>query len=53
LDPNVISAIRRADRDPAAVLIVATALGHPMVLATRNTRDFADIPGLALDDPWS
>jgi predicted nucleic acid-binding protein len=34
-------------------LIAATALGHGLRLVTRNTRDFADIPGLELVDPWA
>ena len=34
-------------------LLAATALTHDLILATRNVRDFADIVGLRLYDPWS
>jgi len=34
-------------------LLAATALTHDLILATRNVRDFADIAGLRLYDPWS
>jgi predicted nucleic acid-binding protein len=34
-------------------LIAATALVHFVAVVTRNARDFADIPGLAVIDPWS
>ncbi|TAG04419.1 MAG: type II toxin-antitoxin system VapC family toxin [Betaproteobacteria bacterium] len=34
-------------------LFAATALTHDLILATRNVRDFADIAGLRLYDPWS
>ncbi len=34
-------------------LLAATALTHDLVLATRNVRDFADIAGLRLFDPWA
>jgi predicted nucleic acid-binding protein len=40
-------------RGLAEVLIAATAVANSMTLATANTRDFDDIPGLALDNPWS
>ncbi len=33
-------------------LLAATALTHDLILATRNVRDFADIAGLRLYDPW-
>ncbi|KAF0103181.1 MAG: PilT protein domain-containing protein [bacterium] len=32
--------------------IAAIALANTLSLATRNTIDFADIPGLVLLDPW-
>ncbi|MBC7710348.1 MAG: type II toxin-antitoxin system VapC family toxin [Rhizobacter sp.] len=34
-------------------LLAATALTHDLILATRNVRDFADIAGLRLYDPWT
>jgi toxin FitB len=34
-------------------LLAATALTYDFILATRNVRDFADIAGLRLYDPWS
>jgi predicted nucleic acid-binding protein len=40
-------------RGLADTQIAATAIAHSMPLATRNTKDFADIPGLALVDPWA
>jgi tRNA(fMet)-specific endonuclease VapC len=30
------------------ILVAATAIEHGLVLVTRNTRDYADIPGLQL-----
>ncbi len=33
-------------------LIAATALHHDLRLATRNVKDFARFPGLAIFDPW-
>ncbi|MDQ0373003.1 type II toxin-antitoxin system VapC family toxin [Cellulomonas humilata] len=33
-------------------LIAATALVHSMAIVTRNVRDFAGIPGLAVANPW-
>lgn len=33
-------------------LFAATALAHDLVLATRNTRDFAAVPGLLVHNPW-
>lgn len=33
-------------------LIAATALVHSMAIVTRNVRDFAGIPGLAVVNPW-
>lgn len=32
--------------------IAAIATHHRLPLATRNTRDFANVPGLVLIDPW-
>ncbi len=34
------------------LFLAATALEHNLTLVTRNTRDFADIPGLQLLNPW-
>ena len=33
--------------------IAAIALAHGLILATRNTRDFEEIEGLSLLNPWS
>jgi toxin FitB len=33
-------------------LIAATALHHRMMLVTRNERDFEQIPGLEIFNPW-
>ncbi len=33
-------------------MIAATALQYGLILATLNTRDFAGIPGLAVED-WN
>jgi predicted nucleic acid-binding protein len=33
-------------------LIAAAALTHHMTLVTRNTKDFEDIEGILLIDPW-
>jgi tRNA(fMet)-specific endonuclease VapC len=32
------------------ILVAATAIEHGLTLVTRNTRDYADIPGVALFD---
>ena len=34
------------------LFLAATALEHNLTLVTRNTRDFTDIPGLQLLNPW-
>jgi predicted nucleic acid-binding protein len=39
-------------RGLADVLIAATALAAGYAVATRNTKDFADIPGLTVVNPW-
>lgn len=39
----------RADLD---LLVAATAVRHDLVLVTRNLRDFADLPGLTVED-WT
>jgi predicted nucleic acid-binding protein len=33
-------------------LLAATALVHNLKLVTRNIKDFANIPGLELINPW-
>jgi len=33
-------------------LLAASALTHRLTILTRNTRDFEDIPGLSLINPW-
>jgi predicted nucleic acid-binding protein len=33
-------------------LIAASALAHSLTILTRNTRDFVDIEGLLLVNPW-
>ena len=45
LDTNTLSYFLRGD-----VLIAATARRHRRTLVTRNTREFARVAGLALDD---
>jgi predicted nucleic acid-binding protein len=39
-------------RGRADLLIAATAIAHDLPLATRNVRDFYDIPGLVVVNPW-
>jgi predicted nucleic acid-binding protein len=33
-------------------LIASAAISRRLVLVTRNTRDFEDIPGISLINPW-
>ena len=40
-------------RGPIDTLIAGTALAYGMDLVTRNVSDFADIPGLAIINPWN
>jgi hypothetical protein len=42
---------QRITRDPADLLIVATARTHNLTLVTRNVRDFANT-GIVVYDPW-
>jgi predicted nucleic acid-binding protein len=52
---RIVSARMRAGR-PISVedaQIAAVALAHGMVLATRNTANFAQIEGLDLVNPWA
>ncbi len=46
---------RRLDRTYSQpdLLIAATALEHDLTLVTRNVRDFEDIEGLRLLNPWT
>lgn len=47
------AALSVPDRRPQSDgLIAATALVHGMTVVTRNVADFADVPGLAVLDPW-
>ena len=39
---------RQVNERALDILIVATAIEHGLTLVTRNTRDYADIPGLRL-----
>jgi len=43
-----------AERSRAVIdtLLAATAVANGLILVTRNTRDFKDIDGLSLLDPW-
>lgn len=47
----VLQAVRTRPGNDA--LLAATALIHGLTLATRNQRDFAGVPGLAVENPWS
>jgi predicted nucleic acid-binding protein len=51
---TIISGRRRAGQSISTedALIAATALTHDYPLATRNTKDFLDINGLTLYNPW-
>ena len=33
-------------------IIAATAINHNMTLVTRNVKDYNDIPGISLINPW-
>ncbi|GHU83124.1 ribonuclease VapC [Spirochaetia bacterium] len=47
--------IRGVTKNPLPIidsLIAAAALAHHLTLVTRNTRDFKDIGGLNLINPW-
>lgn len=43
---------KRQTRDPADLLIAATARVHSLVVVSRNARDFAGT-GIMLYDPWN
>jgi len=51
---TIVSGRRRAGQaistEDALIAAIALTLGYP--LATRNTKDFLNIPGLKLYDPW-
>lgn len=42
---------RPVDHRALDLVVAATALVHGLILVTRNTRDFADIPGVRLYQP--
>ena len=48
LRDDLIRAGRRVNRRIWDLLIAATALEHDFILATRNVRDYRDIPGLLI-----
>lgn len=53
LDAALLRAsLRRAGRtiDVPDALLAATARVHDLVLVTRNTRHFADVPGLSIEN---
>jgi len=57
IDDKVVQAwatLRAASRTLPVLdsLLAATALAHDMVLVTRNTRDFTDISGLKVINPF-
>ena len=49
---GVIS-VRNPTLQAADGLVAATAMVHNMVLATRNVKDFRNIPGLSILNPWA
>jgi predicted nucleic acid-binding protein len=51
---DVVARRRRAGRPITTqdAQIAAIAVAHGLILATRNTADFTDIPGLELINPW-
>ena len=44
--------VRKQHLQSADGLIAATALAYEMTLVTRNVKDFRDIPGLTIFNPW-
>jgi len=38
---------------PDSLIIAAAAITHHMTLVTRNIKDFKDIEGISLIDPWT
>jgi len=49
---ELMAGVRRRGRPRATedILIAATALVHRLTLVTHHTRDFADLPGLVVED---
>jgi predicted nucleic acid-binding protein len=37
---------------PPDAIVAATALVNDLILITRNTKDFKNIPGLQMENPW-